>query len=54
MTQTMTVSLTRAGTYTTDIAGLRLYAPLTITEKTSAGSWSLAFAWTTASGVFLA
>jgi hypothetical protein len=53
-TQTMTVSVSRAGTYSSDIAGLRLYAPLTITEKTATGSWSLAFAWTTADGVFVA
>jgi hypothetical protein len=54
-TQTMTVSLTRHAGYSTDISGLRLYAPLTINEKVSASStWSLSFTWTGAQAVFLA
>jgi hypothetical protein len=55
VTQTMTVSLTRHAGYSTDISGLRLYAPLTVTEKVSGSStWSLSFTWTGAQAVFLA
>jgi hypothetical protein len=51
----MTVSLTRHAGYSTDISGLRLYAPLTVTEKVSGSStWSLSFTWTGAQAVFLA
>jgi hypothetical protein len=55
ITQTMTVSVSRGATYDATIAGLHLYAPVTITEKTSpGGGWALSFAWPGAAGVFLA
>lgn len=53
-TQTMTVSLSRGSSYTPAMAGLRLYAPLTVTEKTPTGAWSLRFQWPGAEGAFLA
>ncbi len=54
-TQTMTIGVTRHAGYSTDIAGLHLYAPLTATEKVSSSStWSLSFTWTGAQAVFLA
>jgi hypothetical protein len=54
-TQTMTVSVSRGATYNSVIAGLHLYAPLTLTEKTTpASGWALSFAWSSAAGVFLA
>jgi hypothetical protein len=55
VTQTMTVSLSRHTGYNTDVSGLRLYAPLTMTEKVStSGTWSLSFTWSGAQAVFLA
>ncbi|MGC4112631.1 MAG: hypothetical protein QM747_19835 [Nocardioides sp.] len=55
VTQTMTVSLTRDATWNGDVAGLHLYAPLTVTETTApASTWSLAFTWPSAAGAFLA
>lgn len=55
VTQTMTVSLTRDATWNSDVAGLHLYAPLTVTETTTPTSaWTLGFTWPSAAGAFLA
>lgn len=56
VSQTMTTSLTRGTGYSSDIAGLHLYAPLTITETTNptSTSWRLTFTWSDATSVFIA
>jgi hypothetical protein len=53
-TQLLTVTTSRRSSYSTDIAGLHLYAPMTIAVTTMpSSSWALAFTWSDDDSAFL-
>ncbi|GAB3763002.1 hypothetical protein FB382_001329 [Nocardioides ginsengisegetis] len=54
--QSSALTVSRGSTYDPDVAGLRLYVPIswTVESVPTGSSWSLAFAWTSADAVVVA